>query len=108
MKAFEPFMLMFNRVKKLWVCCVATLLSVTCFSQNQACPVNINFSTGDLSFWSATTGLVNAVPRSYPAPNTGVFSIPEFTISPAGIQVLTTNSFDLYGNFPVIPTINGY
>jgi gliding motility-associated-like protein len=85
------------------------LQSIPAFSQIQVCPANINFATGDLSFWSARTGLVNNVNQiNYPAPNAGVTNIPEFTINTTGIQVLTSNTTDLYGGFPVVPTINGY
>jgi gliding motility-associated-like protein len=79
------------------------------FSQMQSCPANINFAAGDISFWSARTGLVNGTNNiNYPAPNSGVSLIPEYTISRTGVQVISTNSLDLYGSFPVIPTINGY
>jgi gliding motility-associated-like protein len=74
----------------------------------QSCPANINFAAGDLSFWSAQTGLKNGPTISYPAPNTGVSTIPEYTISTPGVKVITTTSQDLFGNFPTIPTINGY
>lgn len=77
-------------------------------SQLQSCPVNINFAQGDLSSWSAKTGLLGGASKSYPAPNNGVSVIPEFTISPIGIKVITTSSADLYGGFPTIPVINGY
>lgn len=78
------------------------------FSQAQSCPFNINFSAGDLSAWSAQTGLVNGSTRQYPAPNTGVSVIPEYSLSTTGIQVITTSGTDKFGGFPTIPTINGY
>lgn len=84
------------------------LFSIPVFSQFQNCPANINFSTGDLSFWSAQTGLVNGATKSYPLPNTGVMSLPEYSISTIGVQVITSNSLDKYGGFPTIPVINGY
>lgn len=77
-------------------------------AQLQSCPVNINFASGDLANWSAATGLVNNAKTNYPAPNVGVSTIPEYTISTTGIQVITTASSDLYGGFATIPTINGY
>ncbi len=80
----------------------------TLHAQQQACPVNINFATGDISFWSARTGLVNGSSQLYPSPNTGVRTIPEFTLANTGMEVLTTQGTDLYGSFPLIPTINGY
>lgn len=78
------------------------------FGQLQDCPANINFATGDLSFWSAKTGLVGGSSKDYPAPNNGISTIPEFNITNTGIKVITTSSSDLYGSFPTIPTINGY
>jgi gliding motility-associated-like protein len=84
------------------------IMAVPGFSQQQACPVNINFNTGDLSNWAAATGLVGGSKATYPAPNTGVSSINEYTISATGIQVLTTNGTDPFGFFETVPTINGY
>src|SRR6478672_7796711 len=78
------------------------------FCQSQICPPNINFATGDLSFWSAKTGLVNGAGQSYPAPNSGVSIIPEFGLGSTGIKVMTASATDLYGGFPTVPTINGY
>lgn len=89
-------------------CCLSILFISPVFSQIQSCPANINFSVGDLSFWSANTGLVTGANQSYPAPNNGVNAIPEFKISSTGIQIITASTTDLYGSFPTIPTINGY
>jgi gliding motility-associated-like protein len=108
MEAYKPHMLMYCGVKKFWTTVLMAIFMLPCFSQNQACPANINFAAGDISSWAAKTGLVNGSAQNYPAPNAGVTAIPEFTIGATGIQVLTSNSNDLYGNFPVIPTINGY
>lgn len=77
-------------------------------SQEQSCPVNINFASGDLSSWSAQTGLVAGASRQYPKPNTGVSLIQEYSISTTGIQVLTASGRDKYGGFATVPTINGY
>lgn len=96
------------RMKRFWIGFVAAMAGLPCFSQIQSCPANINFSSGDLSFWSAKTGLVNGASQNYPAPNNGLTSIPEFTIPATGVRVITGNSTDLYGGFPIIPTINGY
>jgi hypothetical protein len=41
------------------------------YAQWQTCPANINYATGDLSFWGAKTGLVSRNTISYPAPNAG-------------------------------------
>lgn len=79
------------------------------FSQMQQCPVNIGFSSGDISFWSAQTGLRGGgVVEDYPAPNTGVSTIPEYNLSNTGIQVIRTPTRDSYGGFSTVPTINGY
>ncbi len=77
-------------------------------SQDQSCPFNINFSTGDISAWSAQTGLVGGAAQQYPAPNTGVSVISEYSIFTTGIQVITTPGIDKFGGFATIPTINGY
>lgn len=94
---------------KTWILSFITFLIFSAtYSQVQSCPVNINFSDGDLSFWSAKTGLLGGASKNYPAPNNGVSTIPEFTISPTGIKVITTSTADLYGGFSTIPVINGY
>jgi gliding motility-associated-like protein len=98
---------MINKIKILSLGCVAVFFSSHLFSQIQACPPNINFATGDLSFWSARTGLVNGPGLNYPAPNNGVSVIPEYTISPSGITVITSAYNDTYGGFSTIPVING-
>ena len=90
------------------MCAVGVFTFFPGYSQNQSCPANINFSSGDLSFWSAQTGLVNGPSKSYPAPNNGISIIPEYNISAQGIKVITTSTNDLYGGFPTIPVINGY
>ncbi|MGZ3851762.1 MAG: hypothetical protein ACXVBX_03155, partial [Flavisolibacter sp.] len=96
-------------VNRLIICLIiATAWSYSARCQSQACPANINFATSDLSFWSAKTGLVNGSNQNYPAPNSGVSIIPEFSLNSAGIKVITTSSNDLYGGFPTVPTINGY
>jgi gliding motility-associated-like protein len=78
------------------------------YGQLQACPANINYATGDLSYWAAQTGLVGHNTQTYPAPNAGVAIIPEYTIGTTGIEVISSPGVDLYGSFPTIPTINGY
>lgn len=88
--------------------CIVVNLAANAYSQTQACPANINFATGDLSFWSASTGLVNGATTVYPAPNTGVASIPEYTIGTTGIRVITSSFNDAFGGFATVPTINGY
>jgi gliding motility-associated-like protein len=93
---------------KYLLCFAALVAAVSGFSQQQTCPSNINFGTGDLSFWSATTGLMGGATTTYPAPNAGVTTIPEYTISNTAIQVITTSTTDPFGFFPTIPTVNGY
>lgn len=78
------------------------------FAQLQTCPININFSNGDLSLWNVTTGLVNGPTQNYPLPNNGLTIVPEYSISTTGIRVNTSGGTDLYGGFPTVPTINGY
>jgi gliding motility-associated-like protein len=94
---------------KKYLLCIATIfLAASGFTQLQTCPTNINFGTGDLSFWSAKTGLMNGPTQSYPAPNTGITSIPEYSLANTGIQVITSASSDPFGFFTTVPTINGY
>jgi len=93
---------------KYLLCITGLLAAVSGFSQLQTCPSNINFGSGDLSFWSAATGLLGSSSQSYPAPNTGVTTIPEYSLGNTGIQVITTSFSDPFGNFPTIPVINGY
>jgi gliding motility-associated-like protein len=95
-------------MKKYLLCLAAIFLVAAGYAQLQTCPTNINFGTGDLSFWSATTGLINGPTQSYPAPNTGLTTIPEYSLSNTGIQVITSPTSDPFGFFPTVPTINGY
>jgi gliding motility-associated-like protein len=93
----------------VWLIGFATVfISSPLYSQLQSCPININFSAGDLSSWSAKTGLLGGPSRNYPAPNNGVSVIPEYSIPPVGMKVITASSTDLYGGFQTIPVINGY
>lgn len=94
---------------KTWLIGIAGIFyCAASYGQLQACPANINFATGDLSFWAATTGLVGGGIQNYPLPNSGNSTIPEYTITTTGIKVNTAQGTDLYGDFPIIPTINGY
>ena len=94
---------------KVWLIGFATVFIFSpVYSQLQSCPVNINFSAGDLSSWSARTGLLGGDSKNYPAPNNGLKVISEFSIPPVGIKVITTSTNDLYGGFQTIPVINGY
>ncbi|HZK64878.1 MAG TPA: hypothetical protein VFC34_12080 [Puia sp.] len=91
------------------------------FSQTQACPVNINFASGDLTHWYAYTGnnasgngplaILQKYDSTVTAPNgtVGVKSLQEYRLTGVqGIQVITARSTDPFGGFPTIPTINGY
>jgi len=78
------------------------------YCQDQTCPFNINFSSGDISNWSAKTGLMNGGSQNYPAPNAGVSTIPEYSISTIGVKVINSSTRDAFGNFTTIPVINGY
>lgn len=93
---------------KYLLCLVAVSITIRGFSQLQTCPSNISFNTGDLSFWSATTGLVGHTTQNYPAPNTGVTNISEYSISTTGIKIITSSFSDPFGGFETVPTINGY
>ena len=94
---------------KVWLLGFSTVFIFSpVYCQLQSCPVNINFSAGDLSSWSAKTGLLGGASRNYPAPNNGVKVISEYSIPPVGIKVITTSTNDLYGGFQTIPVINGY
>jgi gliding motility-associated-like protein len=93
----------------MWLICIVGIFSYsTACCQSQTCPANINFATGDLSLWSAKTGLLSGSSKQYPTPNSGVSNIPEYNISTTGIKVITSSTIDQYGRFPTIPTINGY
>lgn len=87
---------------------ITSFATLPAFSQSQSCPVNISFSTGDLSNWNARTGLVGGGSTNYPAPNNGVVNLSEYSISTTGIRVITNSTNDLYGGFPTVPIINGY
>jgi hypothetical protein len=105
-----------------------SLLPVLCLfissrilAQTQACPLNNNFSTGDLTHWFAYTGNnrggngPKAIKMIYdsnsmaPLGTNGNPIIYEYQLpSVAGIQVITASSTDIYGGFATIPNINGY
>jgi len=88
----------------------------------QACPININFSSGTLTHWYAYTGNNNQVGNgapsikvrydsafAAPAGTLGSASIPEYNLaSVPGIQTLNTPGTDVFGGFSTIPVINGY
>jgi gliding motility-associated-like protein len=99
---------MMRKLRLIFLSVATALCMFPALGQDQTCPLNINFSSGDISNWSAKTGLVGGSVTSYPAPNAGRSSIPEYSITTTGIKVNTTGGTDKYGSFPIIPTINGY
>ena len=96
------------------------LMSYDLLAQPQACPLNNNFSLGNLTHWYAYTGnnaggnpasTIKGYDTAQGAPGgtIGVRSITEYNLSSVtGIQVITSNTTDYLGGFPTIPTINGY
>jgi gliding motility-associated-like protein len=106
---------------------VLSLTFHAAFAQNQVCPLNSNWSFGNLTHWQAYTGnneqtadnptgngpkAIKAVYDSNagaPSGTIGVTSIAEYQLpSVPGIQVITRNTTDPFGLFLTIPTINGY
>lgn len=104
------------------------LFSVICFfyciqgmGQLQTCPININFSDEAFNHWFAYTGIYqNNTSRKQlniikydtitrlPTGTLNAVIIPEYGDTGFGMQVLTNNNSDPFGNFETIPTINGY
>ena len=99
----------------LLLCCTQV------FGQLQTCPININYSKGNLTHWFGYTGVFqNKTSRQHldiinydstsalPTGTLNAVSLPEYGTVPAGVEVLTTNTQDPFGSFETIPTINGY
>jgi len=108
-----------DNLKRIWIgfCCL--IATASAFSQTQPCPLNINFSTGDLTHWSAFTGTFTSATGTRStqtfdsllvAPNgtLGTTSFTESGYSNTGIQVSNNLTVDPFGGFSTIPTINGY
>ncbi|HEX3935050.1 MAG TPA: hypothetical protein VHW43_10260, partial [Puia sp.] len=87
----------------------------------QSCPLNINFAGDNLTHWAAYTGNnaggngPAAILARYdstqlaPGGTIGATVFPEYNLPGVnGIQVVTSQGTDLFGGFPLIPTINGY
>jgi len=103
-------------------CPVVLLLFVhSALSQSQVCPLNSNYSFGNLTHWEAYTGNnaggngASAIKVKYdstlgpPGGTLGVSAIQEYQLpSVDGIQIVSNNVMDPYGGFPTIPKINGY
>jgi gliding motility-associated-like protein len=105
----------------LWLMVLATLPALSSAEQSQSCPVNINFSDGTLTHWQAYTGnnsggngpdaikLVYDPGLAAPGGTIGATTLPEYNLPAVnGITVITRPGIDAFGNFPTIPTINGY
>src|SRR5215813_1696145 len=102
----------------------AFCLLIVCFSgsaQSQVCPLNSNYSFGNLTHWQAYTGNnaggngPSAIKQTYdstvtpPTGTLGATTIYEYNLpSTAGIQILSTSTRDPFGGFQTVPTINGY
>ncbi len=97
------------------------LCSTQVFGQMQTCPININYSKGNLTHWFGYTGIFqNKTSRQHldiinydststlPTGTINAISISEYGTNLEGIEVNTTNSQDPFGSFETIPTINGY
>ncbi|HEY4111325.1 gliding motility-associated C-terminal domain-containing protein [Puia sp.] len=101
--------------------CWLLIISISGLSQAQVCPLNSNYSFGNLTHWAAYTGNnaggngPSAIKQRYdstvgaPTGTVGTSTIYEYNLpSVAGIQILSNSTKDLYGGFATIPTINGY
>jgi len=97
------------------------LVAQSAFSQSQVCPLNSNWSLGNLTHWEAYTGNnaggngASAIKQVYDsstaAPtgtigNTGIYEYNLPTV--LGIQIVSNPTKDAYGGFYTIPKINGY
>lgn len=100
---------------------LATISALPAAAQVQSCPININFADGTLTHWQAYTGnnkngngpdaikLIYDSSQAAPFGTNGAFSFPEYNLPTVrGIQVITRQATDEFGDFPVIPTIHGY
>ena len=108
-------------VMNMWLVVLATIPALSSAEQSQSCPVNINFSDGNLTHWEAYTGnnkngngpgaIKVVYDSSQPAPNgtIGAITLPEYNLpAVSGITVITSQGTDPFGGFQTIPTINGY
>jgi gliding motility-associated-like protein len=104
-----------------WLVVLATIPALSSAEQAQSCPININFSDGDLTHWEAYTGnnksgngpgaiiVVYDSSRASPGGTIGANSLPEYDLPDvSGITVITAQQKDPFGGFQTIPTINGY
>ncbi len=106
----------------LWLVVLATFPALPSVEQAQPCPINSNFSDGDLTHWQAYTGnnkagngpgaIITVYDSSRTTSNGGTIgaaSVPEYDLPGiSGITVITHQANDAFGGFKTIPTINGY
>jgi len=99
--------------------CLLVLTGISSLSsagQAQSCPANLNFSDGNLTHWKAYTGNnkdgngPGAIMLTYDySQSAGASAISEYNLpSVNGISMVTSQGTDPFGDFPTIPTINGY
>jgi len=106
---------------KYFLPAVWLLLLHAAIIQGQVCPLNSNWSSGNLTHWEAYTGnnaggngpsAIALIYDSTTSPPTGTLGntiIYEYQLpSVAGIQILSSSGTDPYGGFATIPNINGY
>ncbi|MBS1661016.1 MAG: gliding motility-associated C-terminal domain-containing protein [Bacteroidetes bacterium] len=103
----------------LWVV-VCVMIPALGLAQEQACPINGNFSTGTLTHWMAYTGnnrggngpgailTVYDSVLSAPSGTYGATAFSEYNFPRTGIQIMTSQGKDPFGDFDILPTINGY
>ncbi|HEV9036118.1 MAG TPA: gliding motility-associated C-terminal domain-containing protein [Puia sp.] len=106
--------------KLLPVLCLLLLIINAAYAQTQVCPLNSNFSLGNLTHWQAYTGnnaSGNPTRDSIhydsltvaPGGTLGATQIQEYNLpSVTGIQIISASSIDPFGGFATIPRINGY
>src|SRR5579872_542939 len=108
--------------KNFWLVVLAIIAALPSAGQSQSCPINSNFSTGALTHWEAYTGnnkagngpgaiiVIYDSSQSTPIGTIGATALPEYNLPGVnGITVITgQGTTDPFGNFPTIPTINGY
>ncbi|HTR29665.1 MAG TPA: gliding motility-associated C-terminal domain-containing protein [Puia sp.] len=105
----------------IWLVVLATVPALPSAEQAQSCPINITFSDGTLTHWQAYTGNnkdgngPSAILQLYDSSQAGLYgtigavALPEYNLpNVRGIQIITSQGTDQFGNFPTIPTINGY
>jgi gliding motility-associated-like protein len=99
---------------QLWVVVLATFPALPSAAQSQSCPLNIDFADGSLTQWEVYTGNnkdgngPGAIMMTY-NPGKGQTSFPEYNLpGVSGVRVIAYQGYDPFGNFPMIPTINGH